>query len=53
MDLFLTVLLAVFVGLKLAGLLVWSWWWVFSPILIPIAFAIFLRIFGGLLRHPQ
>jgi hypothetical protein len=24
------------VGLKLAGLLEWSWWWVLSPIWIPI-----------------
>lgn len=53
MDLFLTVLLAVFVGLKLAGLLAWTWWWVLSPILIPFALAVAYRIFGGLLRHPQ
>jgi hypothetical protein len=33
-------LFLIFLTLKLAGLGVvatWSWWWVFSPILIPIA----------------
>lgn len=24
--------LLLFVGLKLAGLIDWSWWWVFSPL---------------------
>jgi fatty acid desaturase len=35
-----TILFLIFLTLKLAGLGVvatWSWWWVFSPILIPIA----------------
>ena len=35
-----TILFLIFLTLKLAGIGVvatWSWWWVFSPILIPIA----------------
>lgn len=32
---FLTVLLTVFVVLKLCGLVSWSWWWVLSPFWIP------------------
>ena len=29
-----------FIGLKLGGAIDWSWWWVLSPIWIPILFAI-------------
>lgn len=31
------VLFVVFLILKLCGLISWSWWWVFSPIWIPVA----------------
>ena len=31
-----SVLTIVFVVLKLVGVINWSWWWVFSPILIDI-----------------
>ena len=27
-----------FIGLKLAGHIGWSWWWVLSPLWIPLAF---------------
>lgn len=30
----LTILL---IGLKLTGYIAWSWWWVMSPVLIPLA----------------
>lgn len=33
-----TILLIVFVVLKLAGLVDWSWYWVLSPLWIPAAF---------------
>lgn len=32
-----SLLLVLFVGLKLAGLITWSWWWVLSPIWLPSA----------------
>lgn len=32
----LDLLLVLFVGLKLTGYIDWSWWWVLSPILIPL-----------------
>ena len=35
-DLFLVL----FVGLKLAGIINWSWWWVLSPISIPVGLII-------------
>lgn len=31
------VLLIVFIVLKLCGVIAWSWWWVLSPLWIPIA----------------
>ena len=30
-----SLLLVLFVGLKLAGVIAWSWWWVLSPIWLP------------------
>lgn len=30
----------VFLILKLAGLIHWSWWWVFSPLWIPVVFMV-------------
>ena len=32
----LSLLLVLFVGLKLAGVISWSWWWVLSPIWMPL-----------------
>lgn len=40
----LDVLCVVFVVLKLVGVISWSWWWVFSPILIPLAIFFILLI---------
>lgn len=31
------VLLVIFIVLKLIGAISWSWWWVLSPLWIPIA----------------
>ena len=32
----LALLTIIFIGLKLGGYIAWSWWWVLSPILIPL-----------------
>ena len=46
-----TVLLAIFVTLKLTGSIAWSWWWVLSPLWIPVAlllsFVVILGIVAG------
>jgi len=34
---FFTLLALLFIGLKLGGVIAWSWWWVLSPIWIPLA----------------
>ena len=48
------VLTILFIGLKLAGHITWSWWWVFSPLWLPVAiivsiFAIVLIV--GIILH--
>jgi len=37
-DQTLTLLLILFVALKLTGVIGWSWWWVLSPIWMPLLF---------------
>lgn len=34
---FLELLFLLFLGLKLGGVISWSWWWVFAPIWLPLA----------------
>lgn len=34
----------VFIVLKLTGVIAWSWWWVLSPLWIPLALALFVFI---------
>lgn len=34
---FLSVLTLTFIVLKLCGVIAWSWWWVLSPLLIPLS----------------
>lgn len=36
---FLGMLTILFVGLKLTGVIGWSWWWVLSPVWIPVSIA--------------
>lgn len=33
-----TLLLVLFIGLKLGGVIQWSWWWVLSPFWIQLLF---------------
>ena len=35
-SIFLSLLLVLFIGLKITGNIDWSWWWVVSPIWIPL-----------------
>lgn len=51
-TIFATVLTAVFVGLKLAAMISWSWWLVWLPLLlyigIPVVALIFLALFWSI-----
>ena len=40
-------LLVVFITLKLCHVIDWSWWWVLSPALIPLALALLVLLFIG------
>ena len=40
-----TILFLIFLTLKLTNNIDWSWWWVFSPLWIPIALVLFIFIF--------
>ena len=41
---FLELLEIVFIVLKLTKVINWSWWWVFSPTLIPLGIVIILKL---------
>lgn len=40
----LTLLLLLFIALKLTGVIAWSWWWVLSPFWVPLVLV--LVVFG-------
>jgi hypothetical protein len=39
---FFGILAVLFIGLKLGGVITWSWWWVLAPLWLPIS--VFLGI---------
>ena len=41
---FAGLLTVLFIGLKLGGIINWSWWWVLSPIWISIIFVIMVVV---------
>lgn len=42
-----SLLLVLFVALKLTGVIAWSWWWVLSPLWIPLALAAVVLLVVG------
>jgi hypothetical protein len=44
-----TLLLVLFIGLKLTGHIAWSWFWVMSPLWIPAALALAVFTVFGML----
>lgn len=45
---FFGMLQVLFIGLKLTGHIEWSWWWVLSPLWIPIVLVLLAAILMGL-----
>ncbi len=45
-DLFITLLIILFLYLKLTNQIGWSWWWVLSPVWIPVIIVIFIFLIG-------
>lgn len=41
---FTSLLTLLFIGLKLGGVINWSWWWVLSPLWIPTALVIIFAL---------
>lgn len=41
---FFGILTILFIGLKLTGYITWSWWWVLSPLWIPLAIVVAIFI---------
>lgn len=39
---FLGLLTILFIGLKLAGVINWSWWWVLAPFWIPVVLVVLI-----------
>ena len=48
-----TVLFLVFLVLKLTGNIDWSWWWITSPIWIPLALGIVILGIIGLIMYGR
>ena len=44
---FLGWLTILFVGLKLTGYITWNWFWVLSPVLIPVSLVLILLLFAA------
>ena len=44
-----TILFLIFMTLKLAGFIDWSWWWVTSPLWIPLALGVVIIGIMGLI----
>ena len=45
---FIGALTLIFIVLKLTGNITWSWWWVLSPLWLPITALLGLILIGGL-----
>jgi len=46
----LELLSILFIGLKLTGHIGWSWWWVLSPVWIPVCIGLAILIIVGIVR---
>lgn len=44
---FFSLLFLLFLGLKLGGVIDWSWWWVTAPLWIPLAIVAVLLAVAG------
>lgn len=46
---FLSMLTVLFIGLKLTGHIDWSWWWVLSPVWIPVILIILIAVSAAII----
>ena len=50
---FADLLLVAFIVMKLAGVIDWSWWWVFSPLWVPLGLLLILLSLAGFVKWAQ
>ena len=50
---FTGLLTVLFVGLKLTNVIAWSWWWVLSPLWIPILLLIIFLIIAAIFTASE
>ena len=46
----LILFLILFVGLRLFGIISWSWWWVLAPLWIPFILIVLIALFIAIIR---
>lgn len=46
---FFGLLTIVFIALKLTGYIAWSWWWVLSPLWLPVAIGLTIAVLAFLM----
>lgn len=47
----ITAIFVIFLALKLANYINWSWWWIFSPLWIPAVIAVLIVIVYKIILH--
>ncbi len=52
-GLFFGLLTILFIGLKLAGIIAWSWWWVLAPLWIPAVIVLVILVALLLVTNPN
>lgn len=50
---FCGLLAIVFITLKLTSVIAWSWWWVLSPLWIPLAIVLILCAIAGIIAMAR
>jgi hypothetical protein len=44
---FMSLLAVLFIGLKISGVITWSWWWVLAPLWVPAVIASVILVCVG------
>jgi hypothetical protein len=48
---FLGLLFLLFLGLKLGGVIDWSWWWIFAPLWMPLVLGLLIGLIVIIFYH--
>lgn len=50
---FFGMLAILFIGLKLANYIDWSWWWVLAPLWLPLSVAVFILLIFAIIAFRR